>query len=81
MRKMYLLEQKIERNSCNINTNSRSGSQSPSVISDILPMLATNQNQITTGFADERSNLNAKNDTDITAANYNDDKYRLFIPA
>ena len=80
MRKMYLLEQKIDKIGDNVNINSPSGSQSSGVISDILPMLTSIQSQIITGFAETKeavANLTDKND--ITDVHDNDDNYRLFM--
>ena len=65
-----------------MNINSPSGSQSSGVISDILPMLTSIQNQITTGFAETKeavANLTDKNDNDVTDVHDNDDNYRLFM--
>ena len=80
MRKMYLLEQKIDKISDNIIIQSPSSSHSSSAISDILPMLTSIQNQLTTGFAETKevvSNLIDKTENDV--ADLTEDSYRLFM--
>jgi len=79
MRKMYLLEKKIDSIQNNLLSNSPSVNNS-ACLSNVLPILTSIQTQLTTGFSDTKealSNLRATHENEITEIN--EDSYRLFM--